>query len=111
MTRFLDVRLRPVGGDLATTVAVFQGTSLANYTELPLAQLIADVRGKHVLLVTHGFNVDREAGIARLSNWEGLLQLPLISFSWACCGPGTQSGLTALTILKSRELRTTQART
>jgi len=29
-----------------------------------------------VLIATHGFNVDRAAGIACLSNWGGLLQLP-----------------------------------
>jgi hypothetical protein len=75
MTRFLDVRLNPVGGNLAASVAVNQGTALSNYQSLDLAQLIADIRGQHVLIATHGFHVNRADGISCLSNWEGLLQL------------------------------------
>jgi hypothetical protein len=37
--------------------------------------LLSDIQGRHVLIATHGFNVDRANGIACLSNWEGLLQL------------------------------------
>ena len=76
MTRFLDVRLAPVGGGLASSVAVFQGADIASYTGLRLDELLASLRGRDVLIATHGFNVDRAAGIACLSNWEGLLQLP-----------------------------------
>jgi pimeloyl-ACP methyl ester carboxylesterase len=76
MTCFLDVRLLAVGGELATSVAVNQGTEIGNYTALRLAGLLGSIRGRHVLIATHGFNVDRAAGIACLSNWEGLLQLP-----------------------------------
>lgn len=75
MTRFLDVRLSPSGGDLATSVAVMQGTNLANYTGLDKGQLLTDIRGRHVLIGTHGFHVDRANGILCLSNWEGLLHL------------------------------------
>ncbi len=75
MTRFLDVRLQSVGGELAVSVAVNQGTSLADYVSLNLNQLLSDIRGRHVLLGVHGFNVDRANGIASLSNWESLLQL------------------------------------
>jgi hypothetical protein len=76
MTRFLDLRLSPVGNGLATTVAVCQATSLSDYKSLPLGELAQAIQGRHVLIATHGFNVDRAAGIACLSNWEGLLQLP-----------------------------------
>ena len=75
MTRFLDVRLNSVGGDLAATVAVYQGTSINDYQSLDIAQLVSDIAGRHVLIGTHGFNVSREDGIAHLSNWEGLLHL------------------------------------
>jgi predicted alpha/beta hydrolase family esterase len=75
MTRFLDVRLNPVGGNLAASVAVNQGTALSNYQSLDLSQLVADIRGQHVLIATHGFHVNRADGIGCLSNWEGLLQL------------------------------------
>ena len=66
MTLFLDARLSAVGGNLAAAVAIHQGA----------AQFLNDIRGRHVLIATHGFNVDRAAGIASLSNWERLLQLP-----------------------------------
>jgi hypothetical protein len=76
MTRFLDCRMNPVGGELSTAVAVCQGTSIGDYTGLQLSDLLNDTQGQHVLIATHGFNVNRADGIACLSNWEGLLQLP-----------------------------------
>jgi hypothetical protein len=75
MTRFLDVRIDPVGGDLATAVAINQGTNISNYQSYDLNQLLADVRGQNVLIGTHGYNVNRANGIACLSNWESLLKL------------------------------------
>jgi Alpha/beta hydrolase of unknown function (DUF900) len=76
VTRFLDVRLSPVGGGLATTVAISHGTNIGNYQSLNLTQLVSDIQGRHALIATHGFRVNRSGGIACLSNWEGLLQLP-----------------------------------
>jgi hypothetical protein len=76
MTQFLDCRLSTVGGELATSVAVNQGTSINNYTGLALTGLLSSIRGRHVLIATHGFNVDRADGIACLSNWGSILQLP-----------------------------------
>jgi len=75
MTRFLDVRIAPVGGELAKSVSISQGTDIANYGGLSPIQFLSDIQGRHVLIGTHGYNVNREAGIASLSNWEGLLQL------------------------------------
>jgi hypothetical protein len=75
MTQFLDVRLRPVGGTLSTTVAINQGTSINDYTGLAAADLVATIQGRHVLIGTHGFNVDRADGIANLSSWEAKLHL------------------------------------
>ena len=75
MTRFLDVRLAPVGGGLAASVAINQLTDTGAYQSLDLAQLLNDIQGRHVLIATHGFNVNRADGIAHLSNWDGLLQL------------------------------------
>jgi hypothetical protein len=76
MTQFLDCRLQAVGGELATAVSVCQGTSIDDYTGLQLGALTAAIAGRHVLIATHGFNVNRADGIDCLSNWEGLLQLP-----------------------------------
>lgn len=76
MTMFLDLRLQPVGGELAARVATCQGTSFASYTGMLVGELLAAIRGRHVLVATHGFNVNRADGIACLSNWENILQLP-----------------------------------
>ena len=84
MSRFLDLRYAPVGGDLAGQVSVVQATSLADYATFRLSELRNGLRGRHVLLVTHGYNVDRAAGIAALSNWERLLRIP---------GPGAVLGV------------------
>ncbi len=81
MTRFLDVRISAVGGALAASVAILQGTSISNYVTLDSRQLLDDIQGRHVLIGIHGFNVNRADGIAHLSNWETLLQLgPLAVF-------------------------------
>jgi hypothetical protein len=74
MTRFLDVRVSPGGGPLAKTVAINQWND-PSYCSLPLDQLQRDIQSKHLLIATHGFNVNRQQGIDSLSNWEGLLQL------------------------------------
>src|SRR5208337_3801347 len=88
MTRFLDVRISPVGGGLATVVGVCQATDTNDYQSLDRDQLLASVRGQHVLIATHGFNVDRARGIASLSNWESLLQLPQSSAFVGLLWPG-----------------------
>lgn len=87
MTRFLDVRVSPGGGPLAKTVAINQWTS-PNYNGLPLDQLQSDIRGRHVLIATHGFNVNRQQGIDSLSNWESLLQLVPSSIFVGLLWPG-----------------------
>jgi pimeloyl-ACP methyl ester carboxylesterase len=76
MTQFLDLRIQPVGGSLATAVSINQGTSISNYTGLSLNNLLDSIQGRHLLIASHGFNVNRSDGIDCLSNWESLLQLP-----------------------------------
>jgi hypothetical protein len=76
MTQFLDCRLSPVGGELATSVSLCQGTCIDCYGGLSLNALSSAIQGRHVLVATHGFNVNRADGIDCLSNWESLLQLP-----------------------------------
>lgn len=75
MSLFLDLRYAPVGGDLAGQVNINQTTAGGAYESLPLADLQAAIRGRHVLLAAHGYNVNRAAGIASLANWEQLLRL------------------------------------
>jgi hypothetical protein len=88
MTSFLDVRLSAVGGNLAASVAIDQGTDIGNYQSLSKAQLLDDIQGRHVLIATHGFNVNRADGIAHLCNWEGLLQLAPASVFVGLLWPG-----------------------
>jgi hypothetical protein len=88
MSRFLDCRIQSVGGELAASVATIQATSLANYASMRLDTFRDSIRGRHVLLVAHGFNVDRADGIAHLSYWESLLQLPQPSAFVGILWPG-----------------------
>ncbi|HEX8711001.1 MAG TPA: alpha/beta hydrolase [Terracidiphilus sp.] len=88
MTKFLDVRLQPVGGDLAARVAIFQGSNIGSYSGLLMNDFLAAIRGRHVLIATHGFNVNRADGIACLSNWESILQLPQSSAFLGLLWPG-----------------------
>jgi hypothetical protein len=69
-------------------VATCQGTSLANYSGMLMHDLLNVVGGRHLLIATHGFNVDRENGIVCLSNWESLLQLPAGSAFLGLLWPG-----------------------
>jgi hypothetical protein len=88
MTQFLDCRIAPVGGELATSVAVSQGTSINDYTGLAMSDLLDSIGSQHVLIATHGFNVNRADGVAHLSNWESLLQLPMGSAFVGLLWPG-----------------------
>lgn len=71
MTYFLDLRAHPVGGGVSGSVSVWDGN-------IPKDLSILDdiVRGKDVLIATHGFNVSLSDGTAALSGWEQLLTLP-----------------------------------
>lgn len=80
-TLFLDVRLDPVGGGLATSVTVYLATfnedsTLACYQTVPVSQLQTAIQGRHLLIGTHGFKNSRWDGIDHLSNWATLLRLP-----------------------------------
>jgi hypothetical protein len=95
MTRFLDVRVNPGGPPLATTVAVNQWTG-QTYQSMSLTDLQNDIRGKDVLVGTHGFNVNRSSGISSLSSWESLLQLGPNAIFVGLLWPGDSVWLHAL---------------
>jgi hypothetical protein len=93
MTQFLDCRLWPVGGELAKTFAVYPVPAPAQNPGDPppgdpLQALKKYIQGQHVLIATHGFNVNRAAGISDLSNWETLLQPPPSSAFVGLLWPG-----------------------
>lgn len=95
MTRFLDVRVNPGGPPLSATVATNQWDG-ANYQGLPLSSLQYDLRGRDVLIATHGFNVDRQSGIGSLSCWDRCLSLGANGIFVGLLWPGDSVWLKAL---------------
>jgi pimeloyl-ACP methyl ester carboxylesterase len=91
MTLFLDCRLSPVGGGLATSVSINQVTNIDDYGGVRLQDLQDAIQGRDVLIATHGFNVNRSDGIDCLSNWASLLQLPQSSAFVGLLWPGDSS--------------------
>ena len=71
MTWFIDLRAISKGGVCATEATLRR----SDKTQAPLSELLSVIEGKHVLLGTHGFNVDRQEGIGSLTAWEHLLSL------------------------------------
>src|ERR1700739_1788160 len=69
---FIDLRASASGGICAAEASVWQDGTIA----LSPAQFAAAVRGRDLVLATHGFNVSRQDGIDALSNWTRLMSLP-----------------------------------
>ncbi|OJY56376.1 MAG: hypothetical protein BGP19_05865 [Thiobacillus sp. 0-1251] len=84
MAVFLNLRAISVGGGPAAEVRVLSTEPDEPKTVSGLADR---VRGRDVLLVTHGFNVDQADGIASLSHWKERLTLPpnvlFVGILWA----------------------------
>ncbi len=74
MTLFLDLRATPSGGFVAHEVAVLGTDATSN--EAAVQAFEARVRGRHIVLVTHGFNVNGAKGTDELSQWAALCRLP-----------------------------------
>ena len=73
MTIFLDLRAIPSGGMVANTVSVL-GTD-AQYPDAAVKEFEARVRGRNIVLATHGFNVNSANGMAELTEWGSLCGL------------------------------------
>lgn len=73
MTWFLNLRQYGTGGGVADKVKVMDGAGTL-YPGVP-AQFLQDIRGRDVLLATHGFAVSQKAGIRELTEWESVLDL------------------------------------
>jgi hypothetical protein len=71
MTWFLNLRADSAGGNPAREVTVWRdGVLYADLRTFP-----KEVRGRDVLLGTHGFNVNLRDGVDSLSRWGSLLKL------------------------------------
>jgi len=79
MTKFLDARALWGGGDVSDVVQLREWIGGEDYTDhtqyvvLSPDDLQSHIHAKDVLIATHGFNVNRQDGIADLSYWETLL--------------------------------------
>lgn len=82
MTLFIDLRASDIGGLCADEATVKE----AGQT-VPASDFAGRVRGRDLVLATHGFNVDRADGVQSLSDWEKLCTLPpnclFIGVLWA----------------------------
>lgn len=67
---FLSTRALPVGGGIGPLSILDESNAIHS-----VAELTAAVRGRDVLLVTHGFNVNQSEGLQKLSNWPKLLKI------------------------------------
>ncbi len=84
MTLFIDLRATPSGGITAEEATVWDdGIRPLSYSDFGLS-----TRGRDIVLAAHGFNVGRATGVAALSRWSGLCQLPASSLFVGVLWPG-----------------------
>jgi pimeloyl-ACP methyl ester carboxylesterase len=94
MPYFINLRSHPVGGWLDTSVPVKVQLSPPatpsgfNQPSVTLGELQMALRGQHVLVGTHGFNVNFVDGVTALSFWSTLLHLPAPSIFVGLLWPG-----------------------
>jgi Alpha/beta hydrolase of unknown function (DUF900) len=83
MTWFLDLRATAVRGIVAAAVA-----PRLDENTVDIDTMSRQAVGRDVLFGTHGFNVDRAAGITSLAGWEAWLQLPANTMFVGILWPG-----------------------
>jgi len=97
MTNFLDVRALSGGGGVSNQVQIGSGTSGNDYSlGVSLSDLQSFIHGQHVLIGTHGFNVNRANGVYCLSYWASLMRLPDSSVFVGLLWPGDSESFYAL---------------
>lgn len=67
---FLNTRSLPAGGGVGPLMVLDETNAVH-----PVSDVVSAVRGRDVLMVTHGFNVNQMDGLQELSNWAKLLDL------------------------------------
>jgi len=92
VTYFIDLRADSAGGNPVASVTdvVVRADAQPNPNPMkPLdSQLIQSVQGRDVLLATHGFSVNRSAGMSNLSHWSSWLNLGDNGFFVGVLWPG-----------------------
>jgi pimeloyl-ACP methyl ester carboxylesterase len=76
MTLFVNFRVLPIGGAVATTPGLQEGDADSALVPVDSALFRRTVAGRDVLFVTHGYNNSQSEGRWALSRLEGLLALP-----------------------------------
>lgn len=89
MTLFVDLRASGRGGIVADAAAAW----IDGILPLSPQAFAAQLAGKDVLFATHGFNVDRAAGIAALSLWSQRCSLSSSGLFVGVLWPGDSSWL------------------
>jgi hypothetical protein len=88
---FLSCRTDLVGGDVRP-VKVTDGT----LTYLDYGKFLGDIRGRHVLIGIHGFNVHQAGAVEHFQNWNALLNLGSSAIFVGALWPGDSAWLAAL---------------
>lgn len=94
MTYFINLRSHPVGGWLDTADPVKVQLSPPptndgfNQPSVDISKFRAEMSGQHVLIGTHGFNVNFVSGVGALSYWGSLLHLAAPSIFVGLLWPG-----------------------
>jgi hypothetical protein len=78
MTLFINLRASANGGIVADEALAWDMAGDGDQGALPISAQDFDARiaGRHLLLATHGFNVDQEDGTEALAKWSQLCELP-----------------------------------
>jgi pimeloyl-ACP methyl ester carboxylesterase len=92
MTLFIDLRATSSGGICASQATVWvDGTTMISNDDF-----MSRIRGRDIVLVTHGFNVSRDNGIKSLSGWDRLCTMPPPSLFIGILWPGDSRYLPVL---------------
>ena len=88
---FLNCRSEPVGGDVSP-VKITDGA----LTYLTYPEFLSDLRGRHVLIGIHGFNVHQAGAVDHLQEWNKLLELGESAMFLGALWPGDSAWLGAM---------------
>ncbi len=92
MTLFIDLRATPSGGICAAEATAWD----AGTTAVSPDTFRDRIRGRDIILATHGFNVSRDDGITALSGWDQLCHLPPSALFIGVLWPGDSRYLPVL---------------
>lgn len=89
---FIDLRAQSAGGWEAAEATLHDG----QHWWPDAAGLAQQLQGRDLLLITHGFNVNRSDGMRALNNWARLADLPANTLCMGVLWPGDSTVLPVL---------------